>query len=159
MMATVLGLGLGLSGCTPYVTVPVPENYRGPHPMRVAPVPQIVVESLDYATDRYGIDEPYAIEVPEGATEITWIEISRRLEEPAIRASEMGDVLPVYDLERIQVRAARATVEILLPEIAVPDDRTLLELMLTKEGISTWIVTNHKRTYPTPASLPSIVEQ
>lgn len=146
-LSAIVGAAL-LTGCAPYVNVPSPESYRGPEPMRTAPVPNIVVESLAYVTERYPVEPPFAVEIPEGATETTWLEINRHLPAPAMRGPEAGQDAPRYVLQALRVRGKHASVDVLLPAGAVPDGRTLIELTLSNKGLGIWIVTNEKRTYP-----------
>ncbi|MDH3585271.1 MAG: hypothetical protein OER86_13790, partial [Phycisphaerae bacterium] len=127
-----------LGGCAaPYINIPpLPGNIAWADPDATS-VRAVESLALGHVIDRWPAPGGrYAIQLPEGTADMTYGWVGSRLSElvgsapgsePAEPAAEIGED-PVYEVVRLRIRGARATVDVIKP--ALEDERRLVTVYL-----------------------------
>ena len=126
-----------LGGCAaPYINIPpLPGNVAWADPDATA-VRAVEALALGHVIERWPAPGGrYAIKLPEGTSDLTYGWVGSRLAElveapeaEAAEAAEETGEAPVYEVVRLRIRAARATVDVIKP--ALEDERRLVTVYL-----------------------------
>lgn len=110
-------LALGV-GCAVHATYPErPEENWSQSDPNVHPSPRVMLVALRHVVDRFPVEGPYVVNLPQGM-EKRWAEdLLRRLDDPNANLVTRGTAdLPAYHITSVWVRpGARAYVDILRP--------------------------------------------
>ncbi len=114
-----LGLGLSLGGCVSYTSVPVPESTFAFESANHTQSIKVVAAAINAVQDRLPVDEPYLLNLPSGTTPETYSAIASQLSgDPMMPTEDMRDefdLMPIYHIGRIWIRASDAKVDVIYP--------------------------------------------
>ncbi|MFG0251343.1 MAG: hypothetical protein ACF8NJ_00550, partial [Phycisphaerales bacterium JB038] len=114
VLVTLLAAGLG--GCASYVNIPPQPGDTAIHKPDMIPVPELMTDALMWATARYPVEPPYAVNLPADTPRVTYSNVVERgTRGRGIAMSPEVEHLPTYHIAEVRIRGTRAQVDIVLP--------------------------------------------
>lgn len=160
-----IALVAALSGCANYMNYPAigtaAEDAAINDPS-IAPAPTVAQKALKHVIERFPVDGPYLVNLPQGMTHRRADEVVRNLRDPNARLPQAGDGpggTPAYHVTRIWVRPSdKAQVEILRPMFGVgnPGDQAQYQpvtVKLRRSPLESWQV-DSVRVWPVGMQQP-----
>ena len=147
---TIAVFGL-LASCAPYNTYPGVEHISSRHDIGYEPMSTLVVESLRYADESYGVNEELIINLPEGTPASIYDDIIDRLGRgrPMIDSSESA-----LHIKEVRSRGFQGEVDVIYP--TGRGQYSLATIFFDRGLINDYAVINARRwRIPTPQPTPS----
>ena len=105
-----------LSGCASYVNIPPQPGDTAIHKPDMIPVPELMTDALVWATARYPVEPPFAVNLPPDTPRVTYNNVVERgTRGRGVPMSADVEHLPTYHIAEVRIRGTRAQVDIILP--------------------------------------------
>ncbi len=114
--ALLASLLAALAGCAAYVNIPPQPGDTAIHRPDMIPIPELMTNAVMWATARYPVEPPYAVNLPADTPRITYNNVvSRGTRDRGLPMTPKVENLPTYHVAEVRIRGTRAQVDVVLP--------------------------------------------
>lgn len=162
-MLVLAALSVTGHGCASYINYPAigtAEEDAAVNDPSVAPAPTVIQASLKRVVERFPVQGPYLVNLPQGMVKRRADEIVASLRDPNASLPRIGgEPLPVYHVTQVWVRPGdKAQVEILRPVFGVgnpgnPEQYQPITVRLRRSPVENWKI-DSLRVWPIGSAVP-----